>query len=159
MSAIARANALPLEVKKDGLSQRQDGSWIIRFRIHPDDMRSELAQAAMGSRWMMVLVEIDDDETPKEKNQAAERLVQRAGILCTNENFQTFLRTEWPMDWERIEKSENNSGGGDNENTATILLRILCEVRSRRELATNSKASAAFENLLGRFEGWKRNIE
>lgn len=150
-AAIARANAIPLEVKKDGLVQRSDGSWVVRFRIHPNDMRPELAQAAMGSRWMMALVEINEDETPVQRNAAGERLVQRAGILCSDRQFQNFLRTEWPMNWEQSEGSE--------QDRAAIVLRGICEVQSRKEFATNAKATAAFENVTAKYEGWKRGMD
>lgn len=146
VATIAREAALPLEVKKDGLSQRQDGSWIIRFRCHPNDMQDALARAPMGTRYMLALVEIGDNEEPKTK-APVNPLVQRCAILCGDEEFNAFLKHTYPLDWQKSDED------------AAIMVRGLLEVQSRRELATNARASAAFEEMLRRFEGWKRGYE
>lgn len=47
----ARAAALQVEVKKDGLSQLQDGSWVLKLKVHPTDMPPALLTAPMGTRY------------------------------------------------------------------------------------------------------------
>lgn len=142
MSELA---TISLEAKKDGLQQRQDGSWLLRLRLHPHDDIAELSKAPMGQRFAVVLCAIKDDETPEEK--PVNKLVQRCAILCEEQSFKSFLEDVYPLDWHKAD--------GD----AVSLVRSICGVQSRRELATNSIAAAEFEEMLRRFEGWKRGYE
>src|SRR5215467_10256322 len=68
----ATENAISLEVKKDGLSQRQSGDWSLRFTVASADMDRRLTEAQMGARFACVLVELNDDETPVD-HKAEER--------------------------------------------------------------------------------------
>jgi hypothetical protein len=144
-ATIARENALSCEAKKHAYRQTQDGV-VVSFVLHPQDIPDGLATAALGTRYLLALVEIGDDEKPVERD----RTVQRAGILCTDKEFQSFLRTQHALRWGEAE--------GDDETKAAAVLRRLCEISSRKELATNHKASAAFESLLSQFEGWRRGF-
>ena len=60
----AAANAICLEVKKDGLRQRQSGEWCLSLTVSALDMDRRITAAAMGTRFQAVLVEVNDDETP-----------------------------------------------------------------------------------------------
>lgn len=62
----ARANAISMEVKKDGLQQRQNGDWVVRLTVAGIDMHERIMKAPMGTRFVCVLVEVDDNEEPKE---------------------------------------------------------------------------------------------
>ncbi len=64
IAELARANAIQVEAKKHALRQQQDGCWIMTLRVHPNDMPEQIMKAAMGTRYMMALVEIGDDEQP-----------------------------------------------------------------------------------------------
>ena len=57
VSDLARRNAISIEVKKDGLTQRQSGDWQLRLTIAAIDMDSRITAAAMGTRFACVLVE------------------------------------------------------------------------------------------------------
>jgi hypothetical protein len=144
-ATIARDNAMGCEARKIAYRQSKDG-FVVSFAIHPNDVPDGLAVAGIGTRYMLALVEIGDDEKPVERD----RTVQRAGILCTDKEFQSFLRTQHALRWGEAE--------GDDETKAAAVLRRLCEISSRKELATNHKASAAFESLLSQFEGWRRGF-
>ena len=125
----ALANAIPLEVKKDGLAQRQDGSWTLRLRVHPQDAVEKIAAAPMGQRYMLAMVELNDDETPKERRKWNELTpTTQAAIRCEEPGFQRFLN------------ASDASGAADE-------VRKRCEVQSRTELSTNARASAAWERL------------
>jgi hypothetical protein len=114
---IARASALQVEAKKHALRQQQDGCWIMTLRVHPNDMPEQIMKAAMGTRYIMALVEIGDDEHPLPPHtaEAAPRSVkapqplpvgenkqkrafgeiapaQQAGILCNEIAFQKYLK-------------------------------------------------------------------
>lgn len=128
-AAAAVRNAITMEVKKDGLAQRQDGSWIFRVRVHPNDMDEAISKAPMGTRYQVVLVELNDNDEPKERRQWNELPpASQAGIRCAELGFRRFL-------------------GVETEDAAANEVRRRCEVQSRSELSTNERASAAWEML------------
>lgn len=147
-ATIARENALSCEAKKHAYRQTQDGV-VVSFVLHPQDIPDGLATASLGTRYLLALVEINDQEQPV-KQSTPDRTVQRAAIICTEQQFQNFLRTTQPSLWSGVE--------GDDEAKAAAVLRRLCDVQSRKDLATNQRASAAFESLLSRYEGWRRGL-
>jgi len=65
-SAAAVANAISLEVKKTGLSQGQGADWRLSFKLEESELCDRLRKAVMGTRYQMVLVELNEDETPKD---------------------------------------------------------------------------------------------
>jgi hypothetical protein len=147
LPTIARDNAMGCEARKIAYRQSKDG-FVVSFAIHPNDVPDGLAVAGIGTRYMLALVEIGDDEKPVDRGH--DRTVQRAGILCADKEFQSFLRTQHALRWSEAE--------GDDETKAAAVLRRLCEISSRKELATDHRASAAFESLLSKFEGWRRGF-
>src|SRR5687768_14797168 len=64
VAAIALENSIQMEVKKDGLQQRQSGDWTLRLVVQQTDIDDRLTKAPMGSRFVAVLVAIDDNEMP-----------------------------------------------------------------------------------------------
>lgn len=64
LAAIARSAALHCEAKKYAYRQNQDGV-VVSFILHPTEIPKELATAAIGTRYVLALVEIADDEKPK----------------------------------------------------------------------------------------------
>lgn len=147
LPTIARDNAMGCEARKIAYRQSKEG-FVVSFAIHPDEVPTGLAVAGIGTRYMLALVEIGDDEKPVEHKPNP--MVQKAGIVCTDKQFQSFLRSRAPSLWGEAE--------GDDETKAAAVLRRLCEISSRKDLATNHKASAAFESLLTQFEGWRRGF-
>jgi hypothetical protein len=97
---LARVNAIAMEAKKDGLSQRQGGDWALRFTVSAIDMDVRITKAPMGTRYQMVLVEITDDETPKDfKAQDRDKwrelgATKQAGIRCKDPIFWAYLHEE-----------------------------------------------------------------
>ncbi len=162
----AIASALQLEVKKDGLQQRQNGAWVLRLSVHPNDMPMAVMKAPMGTRFVCVLVEVNDDETPKEvmppdqskhhqpsdttpaplqsagRAKPEKRLAQRAAILCGDPVFQRF-----------IEESEHT--GCRNEEDAADAVRFLCGINSRAEIRPGTPAAVRWDKLYSRFIAWR----
>jgi hypothetical protein len=85
-------------------------------------------------------------KTPRAPVAAEKRLAQRAGILCAELPFRKFL------------EGEINEPVLSEEAAATAL-RKFCGVSSRSEIVVGTEEGHRFEQLLGRYEGWKADIE
>ena len=159
---LARQNAIPLEVKKDGLQQRQNGDWVLRFVVQAADMDQRLTSAPMGTRFQVALVEIGEDEMPITPQPAepdrhsagAKRMDWRelqpaaqAGIRCEDPVFWAFLREK--LGWILINTSQG----------AAEAVRNICCVQSRSELGTNHKARVLWHQLDDHFLAWKHNVD
>jgi hypothetical protein len=150
----ARENAISFEVKKDGLQQRQSGDWVLRLTVQAVDMDQRITTAGMGTRFMCVLVEVNDDETPRDHN-AEDRDKWRAlgparqsGIRCKDPVFWAFLREQGMHNvlWDVID-----------ETSAADAVRTICNVLSRSDL---DKAGFADARILWfdvdqKFQAWK----
>ena len=132
-------DATPIEAKKDGLAQLQDGCWKLTLKVHLNDMPTWLMKASMGTRLACAIVEIGDDENPvrhKEERSPAkkayqaktegEKAVTRAVMLCDDPLFQNWIRNIG------VEVSPRN------------FLLCECEIFGRGELAVNARALARF---------------
>ncbi len=148
MSAAQRAiaNAIPLEIKKDAMRQTQSGDWKITFTVQAADMDQRLTSAAMGTRFQAALVEINDNEEPKEqpKKPMDWREVQPAaqcGIRCNEPRFRDYLA---------VEHGKNTKTPDD----AAEAIRKMCNIASRAELSTNHKARALWHSIDRSYREW-----
>lgn len=139
-----RENILPVEVKKDGLSQLQDGSWVLKLKVHPNDMQVPLMQAPMGTRYTAALVEMNDDETIKVQPKQNHKLATQAGILCTEPAFRRFLWEQGHVESETM----------PTEDEAVAAVRSLCGVDSRANIDGNPDAETKCHALLGEYRAW-----
>ena len=140
----AVANAIPIEVKKDGLQQRQNGDWVLRLVVQAADMDPRITNAAMGTRFQAALVEIGDDELPKEKKPMDWREVQpaaQAGIRCAESRFHDFLAVEYGFDGKTAEQ-------------AAAAVRNICGVKSRTEFSTDHRARVLWNQLDSQYRMW-----
>jgi hypothetical protein len=148
----AVANAIKVELKKDGLTQRQSGDWQLRFTVASTDMDQRLAAAPMGTRYVGALVEIGDDEQAIDHDAIARSKwrdlgpTKQAGIRCSDPVFWAFLSEE-----KRISPDVN-----DHEAAAQIV-RTLCRVTSRSQLdKPGLQASRVlWYGLDQEFQAWK----
>lgn len=131
----------------------------MRFTIQGADMDERLTKAAMGTRFVAVLVQIGDDELPvtqsaklapdADNSTSAKRPwrdmkpAQQAGIRCAEPIFQAFLKERYPEDWRALE--------GD----AAELVRYICGVTSRADLNTVRTARDIWRELDDSFIAWK----
>ncbi|MEH2501201.1 hypothetical protein V1290_000012 [Bradyrhizobium sp. AZCC 1578] len=148
MSAAERAlvNAIPLELKKDAMRQTQSGDWKITFTVQAADMDQRLTSAAMGTRFQAALVEIGDDELPKEqpKGKLDWRDVQpaaQAGIRCAEPRFRDYLAVEHGIDTKTAQE-------------AAEAVRKLCGVNSRSQLGVNHKARMLWHQIDAAYREW-----
>lgn len=143
-------NAIAFEAKKDGLQQKQDGSWTLRLTIAGQDMHQEITQAAMGTRYQVVVVEISDDETPvdhkmQERGSWAELgATKQAALRCKNVIFRAWL-------------SETHSLSPADEEHAAQFIRDYCGVASRSDLDKPGRGEARklWHQLDNQFQAWK----
>lgn len=160
LADLARTNAIPLEVKKDGLQQRQNGDWVLRLVIQAADMDQRITSAAMGTRFMAALVEVGDDELPKEKsapvvepearqptlkeNKAWRDLPpsQQAAMRRNEPVFAAFLKEEQPTAWREFQD-------------AADCVRSICCVTSRSDLNTNQGARVIWHQLDSQYQAWR----
>lgn len=159
----ARNQALSLEAKKDALTQRQSGDWKISFTVQGIDMDPRLTQAAMGTRYAMVLVEIGDDELPVQKEARTAKPLpdsgqatagakrnwremtpqQQAGIRIGEPSFAAYLRETYPDEWRETQDAD-------------ACLKMLCGgISSKREIETNHMARTFWHGLDRAYAAWK----
>jgi hypothetical protein len=142
----ARANAIALEVKKDGLRQRQSGDWVLSLVIAAVHMDARITGAAMGTRYQCALVEVNDDETPVQdpEKQKWRDLgpVKQAALRCRDPVFWAFLKEEKKL-------------RAHSQDEAADIVRLLCAVSSRADLAINASARVTWNGLDDHFQAWK----
>jgi hypothetical protein len=152
-AASAIENAIAIEVKKDGLRQKQSGEWCLSFTVAATDMDRRLTEAAMGQRFQAVLVAINEDETPVD-HKAKERdkwrdlgPAKQAGIRCKDPVFWAYL--------SEIQKYGLN--GVHSEQVAAEAVRYLCNIDSRSDLNKpgQQQARIKWHDLDFAFQAWK----
>ena len=168
-STTARKMAIDCEMLKIAYRQTKDGI-VVSFLIHPQHVPDGLAVAALGTRYIVALVELGDDETPRppkrkevttkprpdtKSSHAAGGArswhemspAQQAGILCDDPAFIKFLR-ETERDAWRI-------SNGD----APSIVRNHCLVKSRGEILPGTTAERAWKELVSDYRAWMKAPE
>ena len=133
-----RDNAMNFEAVKVSMSQNKEGV-ILRLSVHPNDCPSDLHTDWVGSRYMVAMVKLNDqDEIETRQNeQAIQRLIASCGLLCREPEFQTFL-------------------GVDGEEAAIDEIRNRCEISSRTEFRENLTARAKFIEIREDYKKWTK---
>lgn len=136
-----RSAALHFEAVKVSMRQSKDGVYIV-LSIHPQDVPVDLMMAMSGTRYVVAMVETNDQGEPvKGKDQTeAERAVASAGMLCRNPSFQKWMVAKGYC----FEASETE---------VSAALKEYCGIQSRADLKDNREARAQFDKLRKRFEG------
>ena len=157
------------EAKLHGFRRTQDGV-VISYVIHPNDVKAELATAALGTRYVIAFEEINDDETANESpvaqrsEQAAyNRQVEgsnpsgatkqrtpfdqlpatmQAAMRCADESFQRFV---FDVFWRK-------GAAIPSEANAAQLVRDYCGVSSRKDLNFNEEASRLWLELEAKYQ-------
>jgi hypothetical protein len=123
---------------------KQDNSgYVLTLRIHPDEVPEVIMRDFVGSRYMTVMVRLNEEERPMNREQElAKDMVRVSGMLCRDPDFWQFLQESG----EIIEKSDKE---------ATEWLKRYLKVESRADI---SKSQEAVEKMLGikrEFGSWK----
>ena len=128
------------EGKKVALKQTKDGH-VLTLAIHPDDTPEEIFRDYVGARYMVVMVRIDENEQPMER-QPVNKHISIAGMLCRDPQFWEFLFEQGLL----LETSEKD---------ATDWLKSYLNIESRSELKDNEEAQIALNKILREFKEWK----
>jgi len=127
---------------KTGLRQSKDG-YSLTLVVHPDDLPDDLMRDFVGSRYMVVMVRIGDDEQPIERSESTDTSVGIAGMICRDPDFWEFLYEQEFL----MEKGEKY---------CIEWLHMYLDIESRSELKSNSSARDLFNQLRKSFESWKK---
>lgn len=134
-------NQSPIQFEsiKAGLRQTKDG-YMLTLSVHPDDAPEDLMRDFVGSRYMVVMVRINDDEQPMDR--AAEfpgdHAVKMAAVLCKDPNFWEWLHTNEML----FEK---------NEQACVDWLKSFLNIGSRKDLKTNEDARELFNQIMEKY--------
>lgn len=140
--------AMNFEAVKVSMSQDKNGI-ILRLNVHPNDCPKELHTDWVGTRYVVAMVRLQDDDTPDDRGYvASQRLIASAGLLCRNEDFYAFLFEAGMV--------AHVTDAADMETECANAIRRFCGVKSRTDFKDNEVARTKFEALRGDFKSWKR---
>ena len=138
------AELIQFEGIKTGLKPSKDG-YVLTMAVNPDDLPDNLMRDFVGSRYVVVMVRLGDDEQPmnRENEFPGDHAVKMAGILCRDPEFWDWLhKKEWLME--------------ANEKACADWLTSYLDIESRKELKTNEEARHLFNQLRSSFEAWRK---
>jgi len=136
---------IQFEAVKTALRQSKEG-YVLSLAVHPDDLPGDLMRDFVGSRYVVVMVRLGDDEQPiaRDGDPEGETAVKLAGILCRDPKFWDWLHEkEWLME--------------KNEEAATEWLTDYLHIESRRELKSDREARDLFLALRRLFNAWRES--
>jgi len=116
------------EAIKSVLRQSKDGI-VLSLVIHPSDVPVPLLSDPIGSRYMVGMVRLGDNEEIIEPESVREgkRMVTSAGALCRDSDFQRWM-------------GDNGFTDDETEAAAATAVKQLLKVESRAELKSNVDA-------------------
>lgn len=142
--------AIKFEAKKNTLSQTQNGDWKINLVIQAIDMPDALTAAAMGQRFMCVMVALDEGEEPiKLAEKPKNNNVRHAATLCSDDQYYWYARhivSSTPLDMPATKS---------HPEYAAIVMRSRLNIKSRSEVESG-EAAIRFKNHVYAFNEWKR---
>ncbi len=138
-----RDAAVNFEAVKISMSQDRNGI-TLRLSLHPNECPPSLHTDWVGSRYMVAMVKLNDQEEPvvPEQEREIKRMISSAGMLCRNEDFGIFIGAE-----DNTEESIANT------------MRAKLEIQSRTDLRNNSEAREKFKKITEEFERWKKGYQ
>ena len=135
---------IQFEAVKTGLKQSKDG-YLLTLSVHPDEIQDDLMRDFVGSRYVVVMVRLGDDERPMNRDNEfpGDHAVKMAGMLCRDPEF-----------WEWLHQKDLLMTKSEKE-CATWLSEYL-GIESRKELKLNEDARDLFNRLKASFEAWRK---
>ena len=136
--------SIQFEGIKTAFRQSKEG-YNLTLAIHPDDVPAELMKDFVGSRYMVVMVRLDEQDQPMNRDAEfpGDAAVKAAGMLCRDPEF-----WDWLFQKEMIFEK--------NEKACTEFLYGYVGIESRKELKTDTSARDLFVQLKKTFESWRK---
>ena len=140
MDSEIRERSYGFEAVKTALRQTKDGI-AITMVVHPNDVPSDLMSDPIGSRYMIGMARLDEQEQiiEPESVKHGKKLANQAGMFCRDHTFQQWL-------------VNSDLSFAVDEESAIAAVREFCSIDSRSELQSNNEAQAAWIDLLAQFE-------
>jgi hypothetical protein len=133
------------EAVKVALKQDKTG-YMLTLNIHPDEIDEAIMRDFVGSRYQVVMVRLDGNEKPMNREQEhAHDSTRMAGMLCRELAFHKFL-----YDGGHIFMA--------NEEEATNWLKEFLGVQSRTEIKDNPQAQQKLRVINQEFQLWKTTV-
>lgn len=123
-----REIASKFEAVKIAMTQDKNGH-VLKLSIHPNDTPEDIMRDAVGSRYMVALIRLDDQDQPVASPTTEEgmRAVKLAGTLCSDDMF---------IDWLVYK----NFIDDPSEGAAAAWLRKYLRITSRKDLKEDKQA-------------------
>jgi hypothetical protein len=159
----ARDNAIHCEMVKYAYRQSKDGV-VVSFVVHPNDIPAALSTSHIGSRYMVALVQVGDDERPIQQPAKETRAkpslaegrpsekakrdwdtfepAQQAGMRSNDKRFAEFLQEEYPQVWR------------EHQNSKDCIKDICVCTHSRSELGADPRKRVLWNQLDRHFDAW-----
>jgi len=146
--------AVNVEAVKVALRQDKNG-FILTLAIHPNDIPEQLIRDWVGTRYMVALVALNDQDEPKETypvRSNGEDPVALAGALCREQRFQF-----WIMDYARAHGvAVIGPDTPVTEDGARQAIHKLLGISSRVELRDSPEARERFNEVVREYrESWE----
>lgn len=135
-------DTLQFEAVKMAIKQDKNG-YALTLSVHPDMIPEGLLRDFVGSRYQVVMVRINEDERPMNREQELSRdYVRMAAILCREKKFHEFL-------------VEANQIFDADEEAATEWLKQELGVKSRTEIPQKPTAVSRLLSIQQEYNTWK----
>jgi len=133
------------EAVKVALKQDKSG-FVLTLSMHPDEVPEEIIRDFVGARYQVVMVRLNADERPMNREQEyAHDPTRMAGMLCRELAFHKFL-----YDGGHIFMA--------NEEEATNWLKEYLGVESRTEIKDKPEAQQKLRGVNQEFQAWKTTV-
>ena len=135
---------LQFEAVKVALKQDKTG-YILTLNVHPDEVPEELLRDYVGSRYQVVMVRLNDENRPMNRDMEYQRdPVRTAGILCRDGDFASYL-LETGQIFEKSEKA------------VIDWLKQELDIQSRTELKEDPAKARRLYTIKQEYELWKND--
>jgi hypothetical protein len=130
---------------KVAIKQDKTG-YVLTLSIHPDEIPDEILRDFVGSRYQVVMVRINTDERPMDREQdLSSDYVRIAGMLCRDPSFHIFLH-------------EAGNIFMATEEEATSWLKETLKIESRSEIKNNARAIEQLRGIYKEFKAWQTTV-
>lgn len=135
---------LQFEGVKIAMKQDKTG-YILTLNVHPDEVPEALLRDFVGARYQVVMVRLNGEEQPINRDTEYSRdAVRAAGILCREPQFAQYL-----LDIGQIFEM--------TESAVVAWLKEELDIQSRSELKENQQAAKRLQYIQQEYRSWKAN--